>query len=670
MIVVLLTSMLVLGGATMASTQNLYPLPAHVTKTPLGGGGAISIDASLAVTSARPLTAPFAAAILTRYQLLLRNKASAHIAQKTGMRLTSVVVDVASGSDDTLGPSTNESYALSFALVHGAVSRATVAPSYWWRFPGSDCCSSGCDLPTPASVPSDTECPKAVFLKNGSAWGTWCVARFKAACTNLTGCGGFNTDRIFKDTSCNNEVGPLKPSDSNVDLYTLGTTPVPPPLPTVTATVTAATIYGARHGLETLAQLVKAPAGVIEETVAIVDGPVYPYRGLMIDTGRHFLSLSLIRHAIDGLAALKMNVLHWHLLDSQSFPVASQAYPQLSAAGAFAAAATYTLDDLRSIVAYAKQRGVRVVPEIEMPGHGSFSAGMPELSLSSCADVLDPTRNSTYVFLAAFLAEMVSVFEDELIYLGGDEVGVGEGCEFNGTHFQYCGFHCFDTDPKVSAWMAAQTPPLNSTELVQYFWTQLSKRVLPALNRTPGVWMSDTPNHIPVFLRPDMTKLPAGAVANVYQDWQAAGPLLDTGTPVVLSVAYDGWYLDGHPDFATVYNLHPCDTAWLACDAHPKRRALLRGGSASMWGERVDATNFDVEVWPGTTALAERLWSDPPSTNITAAAAAEARHAALACHWKMWGVPTITREKAGSEFVSVLDAALPPCPADWCAVPP
>jgi hexosaminidase len=386
----------------------------------------------------------------------------------------------------------------------------------------------------------------------------------------------------------------------------------------------------------------------------------------MIDTGRHFLSLALIRHAIDGLAALKMNVLHWHLLDSQSFPVASQAYPQLSAAGAFAAAATYSLDDLRGVVAYAKQRGVRVVPEIEMPGHGSFSAGMPELSLASCADVLDPTRNSTYVFLAAFLAEMATVFDDQLIYLGGDEVGVGEGCVFNGTRFKYCGYHCFDTDPTVAAWMAAQTPPLNSSELVQYFWTQLSKRVLPALDRTPGVWMSDDPCPVPVFLRPDMRNLPAGAVANVYEDWQAAPPLLDAGTPVVLSIAYDGWYLDHHPDFATVYNVHPCDSTWLACDAHPQRRALFRGGSASMWGEHVDATNFDVEVWPGTTALAERLWSDPP--NITAAAA-QARHQSLACHWKMWGVPTITREKAGGEFVSVLDAVLPPCPADWCEVP-
>ena len=543
-----------------AVSVRVYPLPAHVTKTPLGSvGGPISIDAGLVVTSARSLTAPFGGAVLARYQLLLRNKASARAAQNLTLRLVHVVVDVPIGADDTLGAATNESYALNFALN-----------------------------PT-ASV-------------------------------------------------------------------------------AVTATVTAATIYGARHGLETLAQLVEAPAGTIAEAVSIVDAPMYSYRGLMIDSSRHFLSLSLIRHAIDGLAALKMNVLHWHLIDTESFPIASEAYPQLSAAGAFAAAATYTLNDLRAIVAYAKQRGVRVIPEIEMPGHGSFNAGMPELTTSSCTDVLDPTRNSTYAFLSAFLAEMTTVFDDELIYLGGDEVGK-PACTFKGTRYKYCGYHCFDTDPTVAAWMAAQTPPLNSSELLQYFWQQVSERVLLKVNRTAGVWMSDAPNHIPEFLRPDMTKLPAGSVANVYQDWQAAAPLLDAGTPVVLSIAYDGWYLDSRPDFAAVYNVRPCDPTHLNCDAHPQRRALLRGGSASMWGETVDATNWDSTVWPGTTALAERLWSDPPISTVTAAAA-QARHHALACHWKMWGVPTLTRLSSSKQYVTVINAKLPGCPADWCPVPP
>lgn len=412
------------------TTVTVYPLPAHATKTPLGVDGPISIDAGLAVSSARSLTAPFGAAVLARYQLLLRNKASARVAQTYPLRLTRVVVDIPEGADYTLGATTNESYALRFAL-------------------------------DPAAAP---------------------------------------------------EPAPAGPA-------------------TVTATITAATIFGARHGLETLAQLVEAPAGVIAEAVAIVDAPVYPYRGLMIDSGRHFLPLTLIRHAIDGIAAVKMNVLHWHILDSQSFPVASEAFPQLSGAGAFAAAATYTLEDLRGIVAYAKQRGVRIVPEFEMPGHGSFSAGIPDLSTSSCRDVLDVTRNSTYVFLLAFLKEMASVFDDELVYLGGDEVGVGEGCTFNGTHYRYCGMHCFDVDPAVAAWMKAQNPALTSTELIQYFWKQVTKRVLPVINRTAGVWMSDSPNHIPEFIRPNMAALPPGSVANVYQDWQASdNPLSHTHT--------------------------------------------------------------------------------------------------------------------------------------------
>ena len=89
-----------------------------------------------------------------------------------------------------------------------------------------------------------------------------------------------------------------------------------------------------------------------------------------------------------------------------------------------------------------------------MPGHGSFSAGMPELSLTSCDDVLDPTRDSTYTFLGDFLEEMTTVFTDSLIYLGGDEVGFDPKCKWPGS--RVCGYHCFDKDPSVAAWMKAQ----------------------------------------------------------------------------------------------------------------------------------------------------------------------------------------------------------------------
>ena len=156
-----------------------------------------------------------------------------------------------------------------------------------------------------------------------------------------------------------------------------------------------------------------------------------------------------------------------------------------------------------------------------MPGHGSFSAGMPELSLTSCDDVLDPTRDSTYTFLGDFLEEMTTVFTDSLLYLGGDEVGFDPKCKWPGA--KKCGYHCFDKDPAVAAWMKTQgfvcclffgSPReahvagfllsddrakfehrMNSTELLDHFWKQVTKEVVPRIQgngkRTVGVWMAD-----------------------------------------------------------------------------------------------------------------------------------------------------------------------------------
>lgn len=193
--------------------------------------------------------------------------------------------------------------------------------------------------------------------------------------------------------------------------------------------------------------------------VIISDKPAFSYRGLMIDTGRHFLSLDTIKRAINGMATLKLNVLHWHILDSSSFPLQSLKFPQLSSKGAYSATATYSLDELCELVAFAKARGVRIVVEIQMPCYGSFSAGMPELSLSSCSDVLDPTQDSTYTFLAEFLEEMTTVFSDSLIYLGGDEVGFDPKCKW--PESRVCGYHCFDRDPSAASWMRehGMTPP-------------------------------------------------------------------------------------------------------------------------------------------------------------------------------------------------------------------
>jgi len=156
--------------------------------------------------------------------------------------------------------------------------------------------------------------------------------------------------------------------------------------------------------------------------ISIQDAPSSQYRGFMIDTGRHYIKPARLYAILSAMAMLKLNVLHWHISDSTSFPVVSERFPALARA-AFARSAIYTLADLRGVVAYAKARGIRIVPEFDLPGHGSWWVGMPQLNLSSCSDVLDPTNPEVYAFLATFLQEMAGVFPDPWLMLGGDEVG-------------------------------------------------------------------------------------------------------------------------------------------------------------------------------------------------------------------------------------------------------
>jgi hypothetical protein len=160
-----------------------------------------------------------------------------------------------------------------------------------------------------------------------------------------------------------------------------------------------------------------------------------------------------------------------HIVDSQSFPCGSDTYPQLAAKGAYAPAAIYSPADLRTAVAYAKARGVRILPEWDVPGHGAWGAGIP--SIMGCAEVLDPTQDYTYEVLAGFLGEMAGIFEDDWMFLGGDEVD----------------YRCWDDNAAISAWLAAHN--MTSAQLQQYFWQQMGTRVLPTLNKTIGVWEAD-----------------------------------------------------------------------------------------------------------------------------------------------------------------------------------
>ncbi len=152
----------------------------------------------------------------------------------------------------------------------------------------------------------------------------------------------------------------------------------------------------------------------------------------MFDVGRHFIPLDVLRRNVDGMEAVKMNVFHWHLSENQGFRIESKKFPKLQEQGSDNL--YYTQDEVRDFIAYARERGIRVVPEFDMPGHSTaWFVGYPELASGPgpyqierkwgvMDPAMDPTNEKTYKFLDEFIGEMAKVFPDHFFHIGGDEV--------------------------------------------------------------------------------------------------------------------------------------------------------------------------------------------------------------------------------------------------------
>ena len=196
------------------------------------------------------------------------------------------------------------------------------------------------------------------------------------------------------------------------------------------AQLTAPTVTGALRGMETFVQLIgrdfEAPA------VHIEDHPRFPWRGLMLDVSRHWMPAEVVKRNLDGMAAVKLNVFHWHLSDDQGFRVESKRFPKLQQFGSDGN--FYTQQQVREVVEYARDRGIRVIPEFDIPGHTtSWFVGYPELAsapgpfrIERTWGIFQPTINpageETYRFLDEFVGEMAALFPDPFFHIGGDEV--------------------------------------------------------------------------------------------------------------------------------------------------------------------------------------------------------------------------------------------------------
>ena len=352
------------------------------------------------------------------------------------------------------------------------------------------------------------------------------------------------------------------------------------------AKLTAPNSLGIIHGLQTFLQLVETtPTGFAVPAVTIKDQPRFPWRGLLIDVARHFIPLDVLKRNLDGMAAVKMNVLHWHLYDDQGFRVESKRFPKLQGGGSDGL--YYTQAEIRDFVAYAHDRGIRVIPEFEMPGHSrSLFAGYPELASGpgpykvepGGADaVLDPTREVTYKFIDKFIEEMATLFPDAYFHIGGDEV--------NG--------HEWDANPKIQAFIHAHGMKNNAD--LQAFFNQRLQKILTKHHKIMMGWDE--------VLHPDLPK------TVVVQSWRGQQSLATAAQQGYSGLISFGFYLDLMWPAARHYAVDPMigETASL----NPAEKSRILGGEACMWSEWVTPENIDSRIWPRNAAIAERLWSSP-----------------------------------------------------------
>eukprot|EP00041_Stephanoeca_diplocostata_P032317 m.1032949 g.1032949 ORF g.1032949 m.1032949 type:complete len:1186 (+) comp24129_c0_seq8:123-3680(+) len=392
--------------------------------------------------------------------------------------------------------------------------------------------------------------------------------------------------------------------------------------------VDAPELWGIIYALETLSQVFNAPSTTPSSPMVlegapldIHDRPRFAWRGVMLDTANHYVPVPTILETIDAMAGNKMNVLHWHMVDSYSFPYESVTYPELSGHGAWHSTAVYSQAQIADVVDQARRRGIRVVPELEAPGH-AYSMGLayPNLTVNCSGAAVDtdigpinivplnPASEFTFDVLKTLLAEFRALFPDAFLHLGGDE-------------FQLA---CWNHSDSVRAFAAHKNMTLG--ELHGWFEARVMHMVEPS-HRRPIVW-EETFATLPHSIL-------NSTVVEVWNDLSIMQKAMDQGFDTVLAL---GWYLDRQvpvdnqtswfwqDTWQQMYNV-PLPAVPRGTSATNTNRpggngrGRLLGGEANMWTEQVSALSIHARMWPRACAVAEKLWGSASNTADDGAAA-------------------------------------------------
>ncbi|HSD08671.1 beta-N-acetylhexosaminidase [Flavobacterium sp.] len=381
-------------------------------------------------------------------------------------------------------------------------------------------------------------------------------------------------------------------------------------------TISATTDVGALHALETLLQLLQNNSNSFYFPVSkISDFPRFTWRGLMIDGARHFMPVDVIKRNLDAMAAVKMNVFHWHLVDDQGWRIEMKKNKKLiekASDGLY-----YTQEEIKNIVKYAADRGILVVPEIDVPGHGSaILTAYPEigskvvnLNVGSTekgqqlkqeqtytvernagifSPTLDPSNPKTYEILSSIFDEVCPLFPGKFFHIGGDE---NEGKDW-------------DANPKIQEFKKKHNLA-NNHELQTYFTMQLVP-MLKKHNKELMGWEE--------IMTKNMSK------DAIIHSWKGANEGLAAGKSLVeavkggyKTVLSNGYYIDLMYPIESHYSVDPMPKNVVLTD---EEKARILGGEATMWSELATPATIDSRIWPRAAAIAERFWSDEKVTDI------------------------------------------------------
>ncbi|WP_337966493.1 family 20 glycosylhydrolase [uncultured Flavobacterium sp.] len=381
-------------------------------------------------------------------------------------------------------------------------------------------------------------------------------------------------------------------------------------------TINATSDLGALHGLETLLQMLQNNNNSFYFPISqISDFPRFTWRGLMIDVARHFQPIDVVKRNIDGLAAMKMNVFHWHLVDDQGWRIEMKKHKKLidvASDGMY-----YTQEEIKNIVKYADERGILVVPEIDVPGHGSailtaypeigskvitLTGGTSEKNIQGTAiatygiernagifsPTLDPSNPKTYQLLSEIFDEVCPLFPGAYFHIGGDE---NEGKDW-------------DANPKIQEFMK-KNKLANNHELQTYFTMQLVPMLKKHGKQLMGWEEILTKNMSKDAIIHSWRGPNEGMVAG-----QSLTDAVKKGYKTVLS---NGYYIDLMYPVASHYLNDPMPKG---VDLTAEEKARILGGEATMWTELATPTTLDSRIWPRTAAIAERLWSAEDITDL------------------------------------------------------